>query len=136
MNLRQLIKKVLNEEVLQVKNRTIHINPYDLSIFPDYERGIIDPEGNLYIIEGTTSHYHEILLLYASNLIPINQLNYKTLKYYLPVERNEGENTFYLSHSYTYDYIQDNINKIKRTLSKCKQKNPTANFMPMRDIDF
>jgi len=137
MKLLSILKTIIKEEILKFNDRVIHKNPEHLNDSPQYIRGIIDSEGNLFVKYHTFSHNQLVLILKAYNLIPFDMLTNHTMKYIIPVERDieKGKDNFYLSYSFSKDYIDKNKNHIIRILKKCKEKNPQFNFYPKRDID-
>ena len=135
MDLKKLVKRILNEELLKLKGRPIHLNPENLDDSSLYVRGIIDNNGNLYVMDYSFSHIQIVLILFSNDLIPVSQISEKTLNYIIPVERHNGENTFYLSFTYSEKYINENLDKISKILTKCRVKNPNFKFLPKRHVD-
>lgn len=126
----------VNEEYLrQFKSNDeifdIYRNPKSIVRLKDDIRGIITPDGDLYIIDDNWSVTHDMFSEWL-NLIgyPIPKYVIDNLDQYVPVVRFGKSNKFYLSESYREGDVGANIDNILKIFNKAKGKNPTIEFIP------
>ena len=126
-------------------------NPSISEIQQSSDRGIVDKNGNLYMISNTTVGNNDII---HSNIFDIlfklKDVNIKSsdeFKFYgfnkepvmgATVQRKPNDpKTFYLGESMFWeaeDTNPDKIKKVAQIMKKAKSKNPSLNF-PMEGID-
>jgi hypothetical protein len=115
----------------------IFINPSTKEVIKS-ARGIIDPNGNLYVVN-TSYVLHSDIVRHLINKghIKVPSFNERSLfdKYknnFLGVQRHGNTKDFFVSASYDLDFYHSQSDVIEKYLSKVKKKNPLFNFIGKR----
>ena len=105
-------------------------NPKTIKRLKPSIRGIIDNNGNLYVIDDNMHIIHNIFSDWLiKHGVSIASDTYNSLDTTIPVQRYENTNKFYISESIHPDRIDFNKEKILPLLKKAGEKNPTLKFM-------
>lgn len=116
-------------------------NPKSIKRFDDNVRGILDEDGNLYVIDKDEEIIHsEIAEKISSNfgvglIGGFNTYDPKIKYKQILVTRYKNTNKFYLSDSYNTDEVEKNIKKIEKGFEKAKKKNPKFEFFAKSIFD-
>jgi hypothetical protein len=105
-------------------------------MLPEDSRGLINSKsGDLYLSTSSNKIHGNIYMdLKRSGVIDIYSDCYDcydlygTIDNFIFVIQYGDEKTFYISESYSYDAINDNIDDINNILDLAKRKNPTVEF--------
>jgi len=108
----------------------VYMNPKSIERMNSDIRGVVDKDGNLYILDNAHDYIHSDIYQIVSKYTSIHQYPYIN-KDEIPVVRLNKTNFFYLGESYYTREIDDNIDLIKSILTKCKTVNPTIEFIPV-----
>lgn len=108
----------------------VYKNPKSMKRMKDSIRGILDKEGNLYVINDNYNVIHNIFAEWLNlNGYPVAKNTYENLHSTVPLQRFGNSDNFYLSESVKADEIEENLENIVIILRKAKQKNPQYNYI-------
>jgi len=146
----KILESVFDSWKSSTHNSFIYLNPTTAELRSEGDskdnRGIISPDGNLYMeavwseegeMYSQLIHRDLIELLHQKNLfIKLNTSNwFKTqsmVKYGLCVQRDGDTLDFYVAESYHPELIDNPevVKQMERMMKRAKEKNPYLNFIP------